>query len=173
LWLYEENRVEGALVVVAETSPAGAPATTATQPAQAYAAPDVPRPVPAASPVPVQPAAAPDVVRPLPEVAAAAPPPVDVPADRTVKTVETATPGTPDVEAPKRAPRQAAHKRPPAKTHRARTQEAPPPPRAAAEPSPRQRREETLMQCRAHGYDERQCFEHACTMTRYGLVCRG
>jgi hypothetical protein len=44
---------------------------------------------------------------------------------------------------------------------------------AALTPSPRERREETLMQCRAHGYDERQCFQHACTMTRYGFVCKG
>jgi hypothetical protein len=43
----------------------------------------------------------------------------------------------------------------------------------AATPSPRQRREETLMQCRAHGYDARQCIERACTMTRYGLACKG
>ena len=43
----------------------------------------------------------------------------------------------------------------------------------AADPSPRQRREETLMQCRAHGYDARQCIERGCTMTRYGFACRG
>jgi hypothetical protein len=29
------------------------------------------------------------------------------------------------------------------------------------------------MQCRAHGYDERQCIQRACTMTRYGLACKG
>jgi hypothetical protein len=41
------------------------------------------------------------------------------------------------------------------------------------EPSARQRREETLMQCRAHGYDERQCVQHGCEMTRYGFACKG
>lgn len=41
------------------------------------------------------------------------------------------------------------------------------------EPSPRQRREETLMQCRAHGYDERQCMQRGCEMTRFGFACKG
>jgi hypothetical protein len=29
------------------------------------------------------------------------------------------------------------------------------------------------MQCRAHGYDARQCIERGCTMTRYGFACKG
>jgi hypothetical protein len=37
----------------------------------------------------------------------------------------------------------------------------------------RQRYEETLMQCRAHGYDERQCLQRGCEMTRYGFACKG
>jgi hypothetical protein len=37
----------------------------------------------------------------------------------------------------------------------------------------RQRREETLMQCRAHGYDERQCFQRGCEMTKFGFACKG
>jgi hypothetical protein len=41
------------------------------------------------------------------------------------------------------------------------------------EPSARQRREETLMQCRAHGYDERQCLQRGCEMTRFGFACKG
>jgi hypothetical protein len=61
-------------------------------------------------------------------------------------------------------------KRAPAKARRVAPQDAPP---AATEPSPRRRREETLMQCRAHGYDARQCVERACTMTRFGLACKG
>jgi hypothetical protein len=44
---------------------------------------------------------------------------------------------------------------------------------AKATPSPGQRREETLRECRALGYDARQCVQRACSMTRYGLVCRG
>jgi hypothetical protein len=39
--------------------------------------------------------------------------------------------------------------------------------------SHRQRSEETLMQCRAHGYDERQCLQRGCEMTRYGFACKG
>jgi hypothetical protein len=57
-----------------------------------------------------------------------------------------------------------------AKARRTAAKETPP---VAADPSPRQRREETLMQCRAHGYDARRCIERACTMTRYGLACKG
>lgn len=55
LWLYEENRVEDALVVVANTSPAGQPPAAATF---------VARP-------PVQPVATPDLVKPVPEEPAA------------------------------------------------------------------------------------------------------
>ncbi|MFL6634082.1 MAG: hypothetical protein ACJ8HJ_17385, partial [Massilia sp.] len=157
LWLYEENRVEGALVVVANTSPAGqAPAV----PAYAAGAPTA-APAPALVPVPVPAAAAPDPVKPLPEPA----PPV----------VEAKTPAvadTVDVTPPRRTPRNRMpeKKRAPAKARRVAPQDAPP---AATEPSPLRRREETLMQCRAHGYDARQCVERACTMTRFGLACKG
>jgi hypothetical protein len=169
LWLYEENRVDGALGVVAATSPARTAPAAAPAP-QAVA--------PAPSP-PVQPTATTDTVRPLPEVATAAAVPAspapDDTADRTVKSVDTAAADAADVEPTKRAPRHAetARKRPLQKTPRARTHDTAPAPRVAAEPSARQRREETLLQCRAHGYDERQCDRRACTMTRYGLVCRG
>jgi hypothetical protein len=44
---------------------------------------------------------------------------------------------------------------------------------ATGEATYRQRREETLMQCRAHGYDERQCFQRGCEMTKYGFACKG
>jgi hypothetical protein len=43
----------------------------------------------------------------------------------------------------------------------------------AGERSYRQRYEETLMQCRAHGYDERQCLQRGCEMTRFGFACKG
>jgi hypothetical protein len=163
LWLYEETRVDGAPGVVAAT--AQAPAVH-----QAIA----PQVVAPASPPAVQPAATTDMVRPLPEVAAPASPAPDA-VDRSVKTVDTTTAQAVDVEPPGRAPRQevAARKRPSTKTTRARTRATPPAPRVATEPSARQRREELLMQCRAHGYDARRCFQRACTMTRYGLVCRG
>ena len=171
LWLYEAIKVDGAPGVVAATAPAtGAPATAvngAPPPAAAQAV--APTPPPA-----VQPAASTDMVRPLPEVAAAVSPAPDA-ADRSVKTVDTTTAQAADVEPPRRAPRQeaTARKRQATKTTRARTHDTAPVSQVAAEPSARQRREELLMQCRAHGYDERRCFQRACTMTRYGLVCRG
>jgi hypothetical protein len=79
---------------------------------------------------------------------------------------------TVDLDPPKRAVRHAApvRKRAAAKARRAPTPEVRP---APAEPTPRERREETLMQCRAHGYDERQCIRRGCAMTRYGFACRG
>jgi hypothetical protein len=43
----------------------------------------------------------------------------------------------------------------------------------SGERSYRQRYEETLMQCRAHGYDERQCLQRGCEMTRFGFACKG
>jgi len=39
--------------------------------------------------------------------------------------------------------------------------------------SDRRKREETLLQCRALGYDEPQCIRRECEMTRFGLACRG
>jgi hypothetical protein len=79
---------------------------------------------------------------------------------------------TVDLDPPKRTARHAApaRKRTAAKPRREATQDVRP---AKAEPSPRERREETLMQCRAHGYDERQCIRRGCAMTRYGFACRG
>ena len=155
LWLYEENRVEDALVVVANTSPAGQPPA-----AQAFAAGS-----PAPAPAPVPPTAVPDAVKPLPEAVKPLPEPV-------APAVEDRAPVPVDVTPPRRTARAktAAKKRTTEKARRATVPEAPP---VAANPSPRQRREETLMQCRAHGYDARQCIERACTMTRYGLACKG
>jgi hypothetical protein len=143
LWLYEDNRVEDALVVVANTTPAGQPPA-----APAFVA---------ATPPPLTP----EPVKPVPEESVA--PVID---DK----VPVAAPV--DVTPPRRAARngKATTKRTTGKARRAAAREAP---AVAAEPSPRQRREETLMQCRAHGYDARQCIERACTMTRYGLVCKG
>jgi hypothetical protein len=171
LWLYEAKKVDGAPGVVAATAPAGTAPAAAVNGAPPPAAAQAVAPTP---PPAVQPAATTDMVRPLPEVAAAVSPAPDA-ADRSVKTVDTTTAQAADVESPQRAPRQeaTARKRQAAKPTRARTHDTPSAPQVAAEPSARQRREELLMQCRAHGYDERRCFQRACTMTRYGLVCRG
>ena len=153
LWLYEENRVEDALVVVANTSPARQP------PAAAAFVAATPEPV-----QPVQPVVTAEPVQPVSEVSEAPVAPVvadEAPAAAPV-----------DVTPPRRALRNKppANKRTTAKARRTTAKEAPP---IAAEPSPRRRREETLMQCRAHGYDARQCIERACTMTRFGLACKG
>jgi hypothetical protein len=66
---------------------------------------------------------------------------------------------------------------PPPKRQRSQARKHPKAEASAAipdnEPSARQRREETLMQCRAHGYDDRQCVQRGCEMTRYGFACKG
>jgi len=151
LWLYEENRVEDALVVVANTSPAGQPPAAAAFVARA----------PAPAPVPVQPAVTPEPVKPVPD-------------EPVAPIVEDKAPAAApaDVTPPRRTARTrtAVKKQGAAKARRTATRATPP---VAADPSPRQRREETLMQCRAHGYDARRCIERACTMTRYGLACKG
>jgi hypothetical protein len=151
LWLYEENRVEDALVVVANTSPAGQPPAAAALVARA----------PAPVTVPVQPAVTPEPVKPVPD-------------EPVAPVVEDKAPAAApaDVAPPRRAARTrtAVKKQGAAKARRTAAREAPP---VAAAPSPRQRREETLMQCRVHGYDARRCIERACTMTRYGLACKG
>jgi hypothetical protein len=143
LWLYPENRVEGALVVVANTSPA--PVVTAAR------APAIPvTPVLAAS-------------RETPPSAAAVTaetkdsPPSNAAPDKPVQGAET-------IPAPK--PRRTHVRKHPRTEARA---EIP----ADTEPSARQRQEETLMQCRAHGYDDRQCTERGCEMTRFGFACKG
>ena len=71
-----------------------------------------------------------------------------------------------DAPAASPAKRQRSHARKRAKPE-ARAEQA------GREPSARQRREETLMQCRAHGYDERQCLQRGCEMTRFGFACKG
>jgi hypothetical protein len=163
LWLYQESRVEGALVVVANTSPA--PLATAARPSLTGAPPVLPASssmatarAPAAPAIPVAAArpaeAALKDVRNGPGVAAV---PSNAAPDQQVQEPET-------IPAPK--PRRVHVRKPPKAEARA---ELP----ADSGPSRRQRREETLMQCRAHGYDDRQCLQHGCEMTRYGFVCKG
>lgn len=169
-WLYAGRHDEG-VVVAANTVPAaaarGAQAYAAREPAptvKAPPAPPAPEPSPPSAapveavkpPAPAEPVAQPAPPAPVPDVGPAA--------SRSVATV--------DLDPPKRAARHApaARKRAAAKARREATQEVRP---AKVEPSPRERREETLMQCRAHGYDERQCIRRGCAMTRYGFACRG
>jgi hypothetical protein len=148
LWLYEERRVDGALVVAAQTTP---PAPSAAAPPVARAAPEA-SVAPAAPQAPV--AAAPVAPVSTPDYAATQN--IVVPVRPSSVAAGEAHPAAPAV----RRQRAAANSRP-ASTRPAE--------RAAAA---RLRREETLLQCRALGYDEAQCIRKACTMTRFGLACR-
>jgi hypothetical protein len=172
-WLLAGSHDGGVLVAadsVRAASARGAQAYAALEPAASIQPPPAaparePAPAPAApvDAVKPPPPAEPEVNKPAPPAPA---PDVAPAASRSVATV--------DLDPPKRAVRHAAaaaaRKKAAAKAKRAPVQEVRP---APAEPSPRERREETLMQCRAHGYDERQCIRRGCAMTRYGFACRG
>jgi hypothetical protein len=180
LWVVQETRVEGALSVVANTSPvtgpAGAPALVRTAP---LAAP------PAAAGAAIRPVTAPA------DPAAPSPAPVEVPATpskpeaarpeaaatdaadadpRTVVSVTIPPAAVPDVNVPVRHTARRERERAAARQRRTVASSQP---KAPAEPTGRQRREETLLQCRAHGYNERQCIQRGCVMTRFGLACKG
>ena len=157
-WLVEDLRVDGALVVVAETSPSPAApaapgsAAKAETPAPALAARGTAAkaaPPSAATPESIAPTverrpALPMLTRPPPEVAS----PVDARAAGS------------SVQGPGRERKPNAAR---AEAKRA----------ADRESSERHGREETLLQCRALGYDEAQCVKRGCVMTRFGLACRG
>jgi hypothetical protein len=147
LYLYDQSQVEGALVVVANTNPAdppkAAPASAAPRVDTAQASPSLPVPAPES----------PALVSTTP------------PASRAAQAGQAGqAEDQPADIAPPRHQRSHVRKRLKAEAS-ARA--------AKAEPSARQRREETLMQCRAHGYDERQCLRRGCEMTRYGFACKG
>lgn len=156
LWLVQEHRVDGALVVVANTTPtvaipapddAGSTGTTSAAPRTAVDFPSTPSRTDTL-------AAASDVTAEAGGPGQSAQPALEAP---------TTAPPTPSSSAPTPQPPQPSAKRSAARTNS---------PGAAAS-STRLRREETQMQCRAHGYDARQCAARACTMTRYGFACRG
>lgn len=148
LWLHDESRVDGALGVVASTtSSVSIPASVAP----AHAAPPVDTPTDAHTTDPVPVADAPVAASGIGGAAAAA--------------TRAAAAPEPPADTPPERPRSRA-------THVA-VGSRPPAPAAASDPGARRRREETLMQCRAHGYDARQCARRACTMTRFGFACRG
>jgi hypothetical protein len=198
-WLYEQSRVEGALVVVANTNPS--PEVNVLRTGRVGEPPPAPKSAPVANadnaaailaPVSALPPATPPAARPVapdtPGAAAGAgagagagigaiggsvgpsmasstgaidTSPFSV-TDRTVKPVAL---GEGPAARPKRQrSKERKHARPQQEA-KARIQDT--------EPSARQRREETLLQCRAHGYDERQCLRRGCEMTRYGFACKG
>ena len=198
LWLYEDSRVDGALGVVARTNPeqpaSGPGDAAATLGALPSPAPAVDRSAfgPASNPpsgtssdtastaiqapTPVAPApevalpqATPTPIVPLPEVAAGGG--ATAPAASVVDTPRRATSSTSRSARQESARRNrlAAERRAAADT----TADRDPEPARATGMSTRQRREETLMQCRAHGYDQRQCDQRGCEMTKYGFFCKG
>lgn len=202
LWVYEDSRVDGALGVVAQTSPeqpAPPPVHALTPAPVAEAAPPsaalLPAPSPAPDPAPLPSPASPSVPESAPVVpaqAAIAPaePPLPAAAGAAAAFTAGAAAARSDADASaaaraaqateSRSAARGERKAQSARRNAARRQVAqadkprrPAPAPVPAEPSPRQRREETLMQCRAHGYDQRQCDRRGCTMTPYGFACRG
>lgn len=169
LWLYEQSRVEGALVVVANTNPVPASAPRAALPRALPTAPAVPA-VTTNSEQPAMPIAASADTASSKGVSAAG----ETSAAATVETpgVAAVDIATPVRSSPPKHKRSSIHK--PAKTvASAAPRDAERSGERPYERSYRQRYEETLMQCRAHGYDERQCLQRGCEMTRYGFACKG
>lgn len=196
-WLYEQSRVEGALVVVANTNPP--PEANVLRTGRGAEPPPAPKSASAATadnsaailaPVSALPPPTPPAARPVapdaPGAAAGTGPGTGTGAvggavgpstasgagaldtspfsvtDRTVKPVAL---GEESAAQPKRQRSKERRQARPQQEAKARIQDT--------EPSARQRREETLLQCRAHGYDERQCLQRGCEMTRYGFACKG
>jgi hypothetical protein len=200
LWVYQETQVEGALSVVANTTPAtplpsgpralanvapaaGAPVATSPDVAGAPIRPVTASGVPAAGvpaagvPAAGAPAAEPSNPAPArPDMTGteAATTEAATPDPRAVVSISIPPAAVPDVNAPvkrsARREREREHERAAVKQRRTVASSEPKPP---AEPTDRRRREETLLQCRAHGYNERQCIQRSCVMTRFGLACKG
>jgi hypothetical protein len=186
LWLYQQSQVDGALVVVANTNPAPAGVTART--GFGHAAPRLPTAAPDPPPAMAEVqktvgvdegavggsagastgAAAGESRETDARTVATVPmdAPVAPPASHRQDGASSAAAGDaqPDITPPPK--RQRSHARKHTKTA-ARAGDS------DGEASYRQRREETLMQCRAHGYDERQCFQRGCEMTKFGFACKG
>ncbi len=107
----------------------------------------------------------------------------------TVETADAAVAAAPGVQAAPKSEPAAAPAPPPARsrtTERAQAASAPRPVRTQVKPTVREtvsQREiktapgalsaETLKACREHGYHAAQCVKRACSVTKYGFVCRG
>jgi hypothetical protein len=177
-WLYQQSQVDGALVVVANTNPApaGAAARSGINHGGQGAGAIAPASSNATMSAPTR-AEAPPTIAELKKMIVRS----EGAAGGSAGGSTGASTGTsagnaagesretgdtqPDIAppAPKRQ-RSHARKHPKAETSASN---------ADSEASYRQRREETLMQCRAHGYDERQCFQRGCEMTKFGFACKG
>jgi hypothetical protein len=157
-WVVQENRVDGTLSVVANTR--ASPQTAAPL---ARAGAGTPASTQARAPAPDQ----------TPAAGSEAPDPATV-----------TVPASPDA-ATAAEPSASEEAGPQVRTHRHRRNAsanapagipaaaAAPRTKAGAEAGAAHRREETLLQCRALGYDEAQCQRRGCAMTRFGLACRG
>jgi hypothetical protein len=178
LWVYNENKIEKSLAVLAKTP----------IPAQhALPAPDartLPAPAPALSAAPAAPASLAAQQAPSPGAPAAM-------ADPRATDPRAADPRAADPRAAEPAPPLAARttQAPAAGTQPERTERArkrtlasrtKTPPAAAAQakyPSEKPERAgaltETLRQCRAAGYHAAKCVQLGCTATQYGLACKG
>jgi hypothetical protein len=147
-WVYRESSIENTLVQVAKNSAPALHAPSAVAPSTA----SVPVPAPATSAAPA-PAAAP----------AAPPAAVAEPAGAT-PALATAEPAA---AKPSQLPVKPASIRPRQKAF------VPPVEAEAAEAAHTGQLADTLKECRALGYHASQCLKRGCTMTRYGLACKG
>lgn len=184
LYLYDQSQVEGALTVVANTNPAPASAAPRLEtahasralPASAEGSPGSMAPITPITPAPAMPGdtegrAAVGGSAGASTAAGEGPAAPEAPglAAATASGSGTARPepaadSPPDITPPPRRERNHVRKRVKAEASAKA---------ADSGTSARQRREETLMQCRAHGYDDRQCLQRGCEMTRYGFACKG
>lgn len=146
LWMIEARRVDGAMEVVAAGVPAAEAPDAAASTSGTMAAGS-----PALTPAPV-PAPAPTLAPVL-----SSPRPAPTILEEVVKPAApvSAEPAIPGIRR-EHAISKAASRAPVERVQ-----------------SDRRRREETLLQCRALGYDEGQCIRRECEMTRFGLACRG
>lgn len=168
LWMYEDRRADGALMMIANHDAARALAAQRAA-SMAPSVPDKPAAITPA-PVPATPAPAPSApaASERSDPPAAAAPAVDASPPAVPSAVaQDRDAGAADTPPARHARRHARHAGKPAPVAVAPAAGQP------ATPSPRRRREETLMQCRAHGYDERQCMARGCEMTRFGFACHG
>ena len=157
LWMIEARRVDGAMEVVAAGVPASAGAAAEAPAAGTSSSAMSPSGTPAAAGSPALTPA--PVAAPAPTLAPvlSSPRPAPTILEEVVKPAEPVStePAMPGIRREHAVSKGAS--------------------RAPVEhvQSDRRRREETLLQCRALGYDEGQCIRRECEMTRFGLACRG
>jgi hypothetical protein len=161
LWVYNENKVDKSLSVLAKAPIPARPALPApgvrTLPAPAIAPPTAAAaaagPQAAANPQAAAQAAT-QAAAPPPLAASTGPPAVNEPPGRTERTGR-----------PRTRSLASRTKTPPAAAVQAKY--------ASQKPERAGALTETLRQCRAAGYHAAQCVQLGCTATQYGLACKG